>query len=87
MTAVDTMAKKKPETPKRDETPTPRKPRGRPKRGGRIGFRYAIVASPEYQVWMNEYRLFLGKADVSDVYRECVRAHAVANGFRVPPAL
>lgn len=63
------------------------KKRGRPKAGGRIDFRYAIVASPEYQTWMTEFRGFLGKQDVSDVYRESVRHYAQEKGFRPPPII
>lgn len=64
-----------------------KKQRGRPKAGGRISFRYALVASPEYQTWMTEFRQFLGKQDVSDVLRESVREYAKEKGFRLPPIL
>jgi hypothetical protein len=36
---------------------------------------------------MNEFREFLGKQDVSDVYRESVRHYAQEKGFRAPPIL
>lgn|GEM_PF-6823423 len=63
------------------------KKKGRPKAGGRITFRYSVVATPEYQAWMNSFREFLGKQDVSEVFRESVRQYAVEKGFRLPPIL
>lgn len=63
------------------------KKKGRPKAGGRIASRYSVVASPEHQTWMDEFRVFLGKKDVSDVIRESLRSFANEKGFRTPPIL
>lgn len=78
------MAKKQGNSPE----PTPGKKRGRPKAGGKIGFRFSIVASPEYRVWMEEFRKLLGEdKEVSDVFRDGVKCLAESRGFREPPKL
>ncbi len=60
--------------------------RGRPKGAGRIAARYSIVTTAEYRTWMSEFLGFLGESQVSDVFRDAVRAHAMTKGFRTPPA-
>lgn len=69
--------------PKREEKPKTRK--GRPKMGGRITSRYAVVTTPEYRAWMVEFMEATGELEVSDVLREGVRLLAEKKGFREPP--
>jgi hypothetical protein len=81
---VEDMAKKK-------EAPKPpakgARPKGRPKRGGRLSGRYVVVHSPEHRLWMDEYLEFLGEPEFADVIREAIVEHAKARGFREPPKL
>jgi hypothetical protein len=75
---------KEPKRPK-DSAHPPKKRMGRPKGAGRITTRYAIVATPEYRVWMKEFVTHLGEPEISDVFREAIRLYADAKGFRPPP--
>lgn len=61
------------------------RPKGRPKGAGRVTSRYAIVATPEYKAWMENFMEHAGETEVSDVFREGVRRYAEAIGFRPPP--
>jgi hypothetical protein len=63
----------------------PAKPKGRPKGAGRITSRYAIVATPEYKAWMEGFLDHLGEVEVSDVFRDAVKALAAARGYAPPP--
>jgi hypothetical protein len=81
--ATSIMAKKK---PIQSEPELPQKPRkGRPKGEGRITSRFAIVATPEYKVWMEAFLAHVGETEVSDAFREGIRRYAEATGFRSPP--
>jgi hypothetical protein len=62
-----------------------KKPKGRPKGAGRITLRYAIVTTPEYRTWMEDFMAHLGEPEVSDVIREAIRSYAEMKGFRTPP--
>ena len=68
-----------------EQIPAPRKPRGRPKRAGRIVTRYSIVTTTEYRAWMTEFLAHLEESEISDVFREAIKAYANAKGFRPPP--
>lgn len=61
------------------------RPRGRPKGAGRITLRYAVVTTPEYRAWMEDFMEMLGEPEVSDVIRESIRRYAESAGFRPPP--
>lgn len=60
---------------------------GRPKAGGRIPYRYSLVATAEHRTWMEEFMKTTGKTDVSDVFREALRHYAKNEGFRMPPPI
>lgn len=78
------MAKKQENSPKS----TTGKKRGRPKAGGKIGFRYSVVASPEHRVWMEEFlRFHKPEIDVSEVIRRGIKCYAESQGFREPPKM
>jgi 2-oxoglutarate dehydrogenase complex dehydrogenase (E1) component-like enzyme len=62
-----------------------KRPKGRPKGAGRITFRYGIVASEDYQAWMRRFMEHMSEPEVSDLFRECVRRVAEAEGFESPP--
>lgn len=81
---AEPMAKKKPGRPPETEaTSVSRK--GRPKRGGRIASRIAVVATPEYKVWAEEFAQFAGESEVSDLVRAAMRNYAEVRKFRMPP--
>jgi hypothetical protein len=47
--------------------------------------RYSIVTTTDYRAWMAEFLTHLGETEISDVFREAIRAYANAKGFRPPP--
>jgi hypothetical protein len=48
-------------------------------------FRYAIVATPGYKDWARRFGQFLGKPDVSEVFRDALRYYAKTEKFPLPP--
>ena len=63
----------------------PPKTMGRPKGSGRVTSRFAIVATPEYRAWLDEFMKHAGETEVSDAFREGMKRYADSMKFRSPP--